>query len=118
MSSQVVPLSSQPQQLFKVQLQVDGNPLTLILEINWSYMAGYWTITISDAGNNLLLDSIPLITGWYPAANILGQWQYLNIGSAYILNLGNSTSDYPGIDDLGTNWALLWGDTYEEVTLP
>lgn len=111
MSDQVIPLTSSPAQNFSVQLQVDGNPLTLNLGINWSTMAGYWTMTISDALNDLLLDSVPLITGWYPAANILAQYGYLAIGSAYILNSGNSNSDYPGIDDLGSAFVLLWGDT-------
>jgi len=111
MSAQIIPLTASPDQTFAVTLQVDGAPLTLNLEIKWSEMAGYWVMTISDVNDNLLLDSLPLITGWYPAANILAQFNYLAIGSCYILNLGNSTADYPGRNDLGTAWALLWDDT-------
>lgn len=109
--SQVIPLTPSPNQSLTVQLQVDGAPLTLNLLIRWSSMAGYWVMTILDSSNNLLLDSIPLITGWYPAANILAQYIYLGIGSAYIINDGNSTSDYPGVTDLGSAWSLLWDDT-------
>jgi hypothetical protein len=111
MSAQVIPLTASPNQELTVQLSVDGAPLTLNLTFRWSSMAGYWVMSIFDANLNLLLDSIPLITGWYPAANLLAQYEYLAIGSAYIINDGNSTSDYPGVTDLGTAWSLLWDDT-------
>jgi hypothetical protein len=111
MSAQIVPLTASPNQSFAVTLQVDGQPLTLNLNIRWNEMAGYWVLQISDSTGSLILDSLPLITGWYPAANILAQFAYLRIGSAYVLNLGNSSSDYPGKPDLGTAFALLWDDT-------
>jgi hypothetical protein len=116
-SGQIVPLTSSPNQTFATTLQVDGKSLTLNLNVYWSEMAGYWLMSISDSAGNLLLDSLPLITGWYPAGNILGQYAYLAIGSAYILNEGSSNSDYPGRNDLGTSWVLLWDDTavVEEV---
>jgi hypothetical protein len=72
-------------------------------------MAGYWQLAIFDVNNNPLVASVPLITGWYPAANLLGQYQYLNIGSAYLLNTGNAAVDYPGPTNLGL-FSLLWGD--------
>jgi hypothetical protein len=109
--AQVILLTPLPNQSFAITLQVDGAPLTLNLVIRWSEMAGYWVMTIFDSAMNLLLDSIPLITGWYPAANILAQYSYLGIGSAYILNDGSSDSDYPGRNDLGSNFSLLWDDT-------
>ena len=110
MALQIVPLSSS-QQSVTAQLQVDGASLTLTLSIHWSVMAGYWVMLVLDSQGNLLIDSIPLVTGWYPAANLLAQYGYLHIGSAYVLNLGVSDSDYPGISDLGTGFILVWGDT-------
>jgi hypothetical protein len=74
-------------------------------------MAGYWVMSVYDANGNLLVDSIPMITGWYPAANILAQQGYLAIGSAYILNLGNSQTDYPGSNNLGSDYVLVWSDS-------
>lgn len=108
---QTVTLSPLPLQTKTVQLQIDGNAISLQLAIRWSEMAGYWVMTIYDSQSNMLLDSIPMITGWYPAANLLAQYGYLKIGSAYILNLGSSGSDYAGRNDLGTVFVLLWGDT-------
>lgn len=111
MADQVIPLTASPNQEFAVQLQVDSKPLTLKLSISWSAMAGYWLMSVRDVLGNLLADSIPMITGWYPAANLLAQQGYLSIGSAYIINNGSVASDYPGIDDLGSNFSLVWGDT-------
>lgn len=110
-NGQIIPLTASPNQNFAVNLQVDGAALTLNFTLTWSEMAGYWVLAVFDVNNNLLIDSIPLITGWYPAGNILAQYGYLKIGSAFILNEGNSFSDYPGKTDLGSAWALLWGDT-------
>jgi hypothetical protein len=110
MSTQIVPLTQAPNQTFTVQLTVDGAPLTLNLTLSYSAMSGWWQLSIADAQNNPLVASVPLITGYYPAANLLAQYGYLEIGSAYMLNTGNDLDDYPGLNDL-TNFSLLWGDT-------
>ncbi len=108
--AQIVPLTQAPNQTFAVQLTVDGNPLTLNLQLSYTAMAGYWQLSIADVRGNVLVGSVPLITGYYPAANILAQYGYLQIGSAYVLNTGNATVDYPTEDSL-TKFSLLWGDT-------
>jgi hypothetical protein len=110
MADQVVPLTNQPNQTFALQLTVNGEPLTLNITLSFSEMAGYWQMSISDVNGNLLLASVPLITGWYPAANLLAQYQYLQIGSAYLLNtIGPAVGDYPGANNLA-QFTLLWGD--------
>ena len=107
---QIIALSSAPNQSFSAQLIVDGNPLTLNFELSFSEMTGYWQLAIFDAVQNSLIACVPLITGWYPSANILAQYGYLKIGSAYLLNTGNSNTDYPGSVNLA-QFSLLWGDT-------
>ncbi len=109
MSSQLIPLTLSPNQTFSAQLTVNFQPLTLNFSLSYSAMAGYWQLGVSDVNNNLLVASIPLITGQYPAANLLAQYQYLNIGSAYLLNTGSAESDYPTANNL-TQFSLLWGD--------
>ena len=111
MANQIVPLTSMPNQSLSVQLTVDGSPLTLNLTLNYSYVSGYWSMTVYSAQGVLLLDSVPMLTGIYPAANMLSQYAYLAIGSAYLLNVGSSDADYPGVNDLGSNFLLAWGDT-------
>ena len=109
MSSQIISLSNAKNQTFKVPLTVNGNTITLNLAASYSAMAGYWQLAISDVNGNLLLASMPLVTGWYPAANMLAQYQYLQIGSAYLLNTGGSVMDYPDQSSLA-QFSLLWGD--------
>lgn len=111
MSAQIIPLNAAPNQTFSVNLQVDGAALTLKFGIRWNEMAGYWVMSVSNSVGTLLIDSLPLVTGWYPGANVLGQYGYLKIGSCFILNQGNNDSDYPGRNDLGTSWVMLWDDT-------
>lgn len=110
MSEQLVPLVQAPNQTFTVQLTVDGSPLTLNLTLGYSAMSGWWQMQVADAQNTQLIASVPLITGYYPAANLLAQYGYLKIGSAYLLNTGNSPNDFPGPNDL-TSFSLLWSDT-------
>jgi len=108
---QVIPLSCNGNQSFPVTLSVDGANLTLNLALRYSEVAGYWVLTISDADGNLLVDSVPMICGAWPAGNLLCQQAYLKIGSAYIINANNSPMDHPDDTNLGTDFLLLWGDS-------
>lgn len=110
MSAQIIPLVEAPNQNFTVQLVVDSKVLTLKLTLGYSAMAGWWELSVANAQGVELVASVPLITGLYPAANLLAQYGYLQIGSAYLLNTGNYLSDYPGPNNL-TDFSLLWSDT-------
>lgn len=109
MADQSILLTQAPNQTFTVQLSVNGAPLTLGLQLSYSVMSGWWQLRISDVNGAVLVASVPLITGYYPAANILAQYGYLQIGSAYMLNTGNSASDYPSANNL-VNFSLVWSD--------
>jgi hypothetical protein len=109
-ADQVIPLTSSANQTFSVQLIVDGGPLTLNLSISYSSVAGYWQMAVSDVNSTPLVASVPLITGWYPATNLLAQYAYLAIGSAALLNTGTTAMDYPGRDTLD-QFSLVWSDT-------
>ena len=108
--NQTIPLQVAPNQTFSVQLTVDNAQLTLNFALSYSYISGYWNLAVSDVTGNSLIASVPLVTGWYPCGNMLAQYGYLAIGSAYLLNTGNAPTDYPGPNDLGL-FSLLWGDT-------
>lgn len=112
MSQQLLPLSNQPNQFITAALSVDGQPLTLNLFLHYNEVANYWAMTVSDVNNNLLVDSIPFVTGDDPACNILRQFAYLEIGSCFILNqTGSANPDFPNNTDLGTGFVAIWGDT-------
>ncbi len=111
MASQIVPVSSAPAQSLAVSLDIDGRTVSLQLRLRFSEMAGYWVLTIADRAGALLVDSVPLLTGDYPAANLLGQHAYLGIGSAYVINASGVAGDYPDAGNLGSDFLLLWDDT-------
>jgi hypothetical protein len=113
MSNQIIPLTNDYNQQFDCTLSIDGNNKVLTFFINYNETAGYWMMKISDPNNNgeVLLNSIPLLTGYGDVANILNQYEYLAIGSAYLLNISGSDQDYPDNLTLGTDWILVWGDT-------
>ena len=108
--AQIIPLTNAPNQTLTVALNVNGGVLRLGLFITYSEMAQYWLMSVSDSQGNLLLSSVPMVTGSWPAANLLAQQGYLNIGSAYIINLGQVPDDYPNANELGSAFILLWGD--------
>ena len=110
--AQIVPLSPLNNQTFTVPLNINGGTVQLSLFLYYNSMGGYWVMNISDQTGNPLVYGAPLLTGVWPAANILAPYQYLNIGSAFVINAGNSTNDYPSnaANDLGTNFLLLWDD--------
>lgn len=112
MSFKIIPLTSNPDQSFKITIPVDGINLKLKLRVRFNTAANYWVMSIYDAASNsLILESIPLLAGAYPAGDLLGQYKYLKLGSATIINVGNSTMDSPDSTNLGTDFLLAWGDT-------
>src|SRR5579871_5481567 len=107
---QIIPLTSDPHQSLNVTLTVDGSSLTLNLDISFNEIAGYWELSIFDANGNPLVLAIPIITGLWPAANLLGVYSYLQIGSAYVIcqsqaQMMAAQEDYPswvpGSQELG-----------------
>ena len=113
---QLIPLTNSPNQTIQVTLLVDGSNLTLQLGFRYNSMAGYWVMQIVEPNSGqIILDSIPLVTGLYPAANILNQYSYMQIGSAYLVKVGITDNDYPDDTDLGTDFVLIWSDTPVQV---
>ncbi len=108
----IIPLTSDPDQNFITTIPVDGKNLTLKLRVYFNMAANYWIMSIADPSTgNLILDDIALLCGGYPAADLLGQFKYLGLGSAAVINAGSSTMDSPDSTSLGTDFLLGWGDT-------
>ncbi|MDU4960205.1 MAG: hypothetical protein E6X17_06040 [Sporomusaceae bacterium] len=102
-------VSIQPVQnyTFSSKIQVDGQSLTLQFELQYNELAGYWLATVRDASGNDLITSLPVI----PAQNLLEQYAYLGIGSAYIVPAQTVREQWPSLETLGSDWYLVWGDT-------
>ncbi len=108
---QILQIDSTPNQSFQAVLTIDGVNRTFSFNIHFNEIAEYWVMKIMDPSTDeILLDSIPLVTGNDPVVNILSQYAYMEIGSLYLINIGGTFAD-PTIDNLGTSFVLLWGDT-------
>jgi hypothetical protein len=106
MSLQVIPINSAPGQTFNVAVSINGAVYTFFVILAFNEVAAYWIMSISDANQNLLVQGIPLVTG----LNLLRQYQYLGIGSIYLINTTGVDIDYPNNNDLGSDFHLVWGD--------
>jgi hypothetical protein len=104
---QLIPLDSAPGQAWQVAVNINGSTSLFFVTLNYNEVGNFWEMTIEDSNQNLLLDSLPLVTG----TNLLGQFAYLGIGSLYIVNAsGVATPNYPNNTDLGTDFVMVWGD--------
>jgi hypothetical protein len=111
MSAQALSFDPGPNKTLAATLNVDGSNLSLLLTFRFNEVAQYWVLTIfSKTQNAIILDSIPLITAGYPAANILRQYSYLGIGSLYLLNMSGVDGE-PNESNLGTDFVIIWSDT-------
>ncbi len=112
MSYTKIPLTTDPNQNFTTTIPINNKNITLTLDIRYNGIGGYWFMSVTDKKTgNVLIDSLPLLTGEYPSGDILHQYQYLGIGSATVVKTGNLSDDSPDSTNLGTNFVLLWGDT-------
>ncbi len=106
--AQVVPLTNAPNQSVRVALAVNGATLTLDLQIYFNSVGGFWAVDIADQFGKSLVRSVPLLTGAWPAANILAPFDHMRIGSVFVINQVGSASDRPDASNLGEGFLLVW----------
>ena len=110
MPSIILPIVPSMNQNFTCTLPVDSKNITLDFSLTYNTPGGYWFMSITDhETGKLLVDSLPLLPGEYPAANLLSQYSYLEIGSAVLVSVtGDGTM--PTFESLGRDHFVLWGD--------
>jgi hypothetical protein len=105
-----VPVKSSPDQQFNIIMPLAGINTAFKVRLRYNTIADYWVLTLSDKSGNLIVDSLPLVTGVASAVNLFGQFQHLGIGGMAIVKMGNNSLDYPNDSTLGTDFMMLWGD--------
>lgn len=104
----IVPLTPSPNQSFTCTIPIDGKSISFKFILRYNTQAQYWIMELYDIKNNTIIVSIPLICG----LNLLEQYSYLRIGSAYIYKTDTTLiSDKPDDTNLGTTFILVWSDT-------
>lgn len=109
-----IPINSQPRRTFYTTIPVDGVNRYFKIQCNYNAVAEYWELTISDGSSEkVLAANIPILRGVYPSANLLEMYSFLEIGSAYVIPIGDGVqkTDEPKADNLGVEYLLVWGDT-------
>lgn len=99
-----IALSNSPNQTFSVTIPGGSRNLSLIIRLSYNTPAGYWVMGIYDSSDSPIVLNIPLLCGH----DLLEQYQYLNIGSAYVVNVGDTTIENPDNTTISTNFKLLW----------
>ena len=109
MVAYVVPVSSAPNQTIRIKMTLNSIQHNFSLFIHWNEFAGAWFMDISDAdtGQNMVC-GIMLRTGLYPSADLLAQYEYMNIGSCVVIH--SSGANPLNANNLGSEYQLVWGD--------
>ncbi|MDF2791601.1 MAG: hypothetical protein K0S80_4703 [Neobacillus sp.] len=103
-----IPLTTSPNQKFTSTIPVDGKKIKFNFFLRFNTEAKYWVLDIFNSKNDSLIVSVNLVCG----SNLLEQYGYLNIGSAYIVKIDSTlTGDRPDEYNLGTDFQLIWSDT-------
>ncbi len=110
---QVVPTSSKANNTFNVLLSIDGENRFVQLFLRYNPMGQYWTMDVTDGyTGEMYFANLPLVTAeGDPAANLLRQLSYFGLGCCAVVRISEASADRPGLDSLGTDFALVWGDT-------
>ena len=105
----LIPLTNAPNQRLTVDLPINGSAITLNLRVCYNEEGGFWVMDVFDQSGVLMVASVPLITGAWPGGNILAPWDYLWIGSAFVINQSGGASDWPDSSGFGDGpFRLLW----------
>lgn len=106
-----IPLDTTLDQQFSVTVEVGEENVPLILHLRYNTEGDFWHMDVINGDTEeMLVSNMPLLTGEYPAADILEQFDYIGIGQAIILKMSDgAVGDFPNIDNLGTDYVLFWG---------
>ena len=97
-------LTNAPNQTYTVMISGSKRNITFILTQCYNARAGYWALGIYDKTNAPIVLNIPLLCGY----DLLEQYGYLDIGSLYLVNIGDQTIEYPDDTNIADNFELAW----------
>jgi len=98
-------IENTPNQIMNVSVDIRGIATQLELDLRFNTIAGYWTINIRDvAKDKIVISSMPLIH----RTNLLEQYQYLELGDAYVIGISNKPLDSLNMDNLGKDFVFIW----------
>lgn len=110
-----IPVDPYPDQQFSVNVVVDDENVALILRLRYNTEGDFWHMDVSDGNTGeMLISNAPLLTGEYPGADLMRQFEYVGLGSALVIKATDTADgDYPNQENLGTDYVLVWGSLEE-----
>lgn len=112
----VLPINSTQNQTFECSLPIDGKNRRFKFFFSWNPVGQYWQLDLYDQSRDSIqvLNKMPIFSIDYPYNNIIIRYEYREIGSLYLVNIGETASEFndrPNLNNLGTDWVAVWGDT-------
>lgn len=92
---------------FSSVVNIDGKTKKIYFTQKYNSILDFWTLQAKTENESLI--SFPLIPC---GGNLLKNFSYKKMGSAWLFPLTENAKGYPGWNDLD-DWLLLWGDTDE-----
>lgn len=94
-----IPLIAAPQTFSIILAEVQYQ-----LTVKWCAPGPCWVMDIADADGNMLIGSVPLVTG----TNLLGQYEYLGITGRLEVESDVTLTDVPDFTSLGVTGHLYF----------
>ena len=119
MTYTILPLTSDPWQVFTLDLTVDGEPFHAQIEVRYLPAPGQWFLSLRDhASGELLVNMVPLIASLGRVSDLLRPFRHLRdgkgMGSLFCLR----NTDEPETPDPSEGnmpeFQVLWGDTFDD----
>jgi len=106
-----VPINNLPNQVFSMAFPNASNNVQLGFNLVWNRVASYWMMNIKNVDlNQSLISNLPLLSTNKYAQDLLAAYQYLNIGSAFVVPNASATTENPGLNDWERNFVMYWAN--------
>ena len=121
MTYAILPRSSDPRQVFTIDLTIDGESIHARVEIRYLPAPDQWFISIWDnSSGELWVNMIPLICSYGKVNDLFVPFRHIRegkgIGSLIVLrDVDAPDTPDPAKGTMG-EFVVLWGDTYETVS--
>ena len=116
MTGYLLPLSSDPWQVLTLDLEIDGEPFHVQVEIRYLPAPDRWFLSLRDhAAGELLVNMIPLICSYEEVNDLLLPFRHLRdgkgLGSLICLRGTDEPSTLDPAEGNLTEFQVLWGDS-------
>lgn len=108
---QKINIENSPNRIFNVTVNIRNIAVPIELDLRFNTMAGYWTVGIRDVQKDkIVISSMPLLN----MSNLLSQYQYLELGDAYMIGISNLPLDSLDMENLGKDFIMVWDGHNDE----